>query len=66
VGDGVTRFVRSQENGLADALVQVDELDRVTCRRVACEGFSTERMAADHVRLYDEIVDMGRPKLRVA
>jgi glycosyltransferase involved in cell wall biosynthesis len=65
IEDGVTGFVRSTEAELARALPEVGSLDRATCRRVAVERFSTARMVADHVALYERFAD-GRHPLRVA
>jgi glycosyltransferase involved in cell wall biosynthesis len=54
ISDGVTGYVRHDEAGLVDALRQVGGLDRARCRKEAAARFSTERMVADHVRLYEE------------
>jgi glycosyltransferase involved in cell wall biosynthesis len=55
VDDGVTGFVRGDESDLADAVLKVDDLSRHACRAAAVTRFSVERMAADHVRLFEEI-----------
>jgi glycosyltransferase involved in cell wall biosynthesis len=55
IDDGVTGFVRETEEELADCLHHVDRLDRAACRRAAAERFSTERMVADHVALYERL-----------
>ena len=43
IDDGVTGFVRDSEDELAQALGQVQELDRNTCRKVASDRFSSSR-----------------------
>jgi glycosyltransferase involved in cell wall biosynthesis len=65
VDDGVTGFVRSSPDELAEALHQVPTLDRSRCRTTAAERFSTERMVADHLALYEQIL-AGRHPRRVA
>ncbi|WGL50354.1 glycosyltransferase family 4 protein [Nocardioides sp. BP30] len=59
VEDGVTGHLRRGIPGLAAALLDAPELDRSTCRAVAARWFSSERMVADHVRLYEEL--LSRP-----
>jgi glycosyltransferase involved in cell wall biosynthesis len=56
VDDGVTGYLRDDIDGLAASLVQADGLDRAACRRAALTRFSTERMVADHVDLYADLV----------
>jgi glycosyltransferase involved in cell wall biosynthesis len=62
VDDGLTGFVREEEADLAEVVLDVGTLDRRLCRDVAAERFSTERMAADHVRLYQSL--LAGPGLR--
>jgi glycosyltransferase involved in cell wall biosynthesis len=59
VDDGVTGFIRTGQDGLASALHRVAALDRKACRRAAEERFSTERMVAEHLRLYQEVSARG-------
>lgn len=61
VDDGVTGFVRNTEAELAEALLEVDALERRLCRDVTTERFSTQRMAADHIQLYRRLVAGNRP-----
>jgi glycosyltransferase involved in cell wall biosynthesis len=56
VRDGVVGFVRSDRDGLVEALAQVHEIDRVACRTRVEERFSVERMVADHVDVYEQAV----------
>jgi len=59
VDDGVTGFVRSGEDSLADAVLAAAYLDREACRRAVAGRFSAERMVADHVALYRSHVRGG-------
>jgi glycosyltransferase involved in cell wall biosynthesis len=56
VDHGRTGFLCRDEAEMADAVLKLDELDRVACR-AAVEGyFSTERMVNEHVELYQELL----------
>jgi glycosyltransferase involved in cell wall biosynthesis len=56
VDDGRTGFLCHDENDMAEALGHVERIDRRTCR-AAVEGyFSTERMVAEHLALFEEII----------
>jgi glycosyltransferase involved in cell wall biosynthesis len=59
--DGVTGFVRSSEEELAEAVRRAPALDRRACRADAATRFSTERMVADHVALYQAVVGNRQP-----
>lgn len=61
VDDGCTGFLRNDERQLAEALLHADELDRRLCRAAVEERFSAERMAAQHVDLYTDILSGHRP-----
>jgi glycosyltransferase involved in cell wall biosynthesis len=52
VADAVTGFVRADEAGLVDALGRIGEIERTACRRRVEESFSSERMVAKHVAVY--------------
>jgi len=60
ITDGVTGFVRATEREMVDAVLRVGELDRSRCRKDCAERFSTERMVADHVALYERVAAHGR------
>jgi glycosyltransferase involved in cell wall biosynthesis len=60
VNDGVTGFVRSSDAGLAEAMRQVEGLDRTRCRKDAVTRFSSERMAGEHLALYREVASRHR------
>jgi len=59
ITDGVTGFVRATESEMADTVLRVAELDRSRCRKEAAERFSTERMVADHIALYEQVSALG-------
>jgi glycosyltransferase involved in cell wall biosynthesis len=60
VAHGRTGFVCADEAEMADGLVQATSLDRAACRASVEGYFSAERMVADHVALYEAILD-GAP-----
>jgi glycosyltransferase involved in cell wall biosynthesis len=64
IDDGVTGFVRDSEDELAQALGQVQDLDRKMCRKVASDRFSSSGMVARHVELYRSIVGSEDPARR--
>ena len=56
VDDGRTGFLCHDETDMAQAIERVDTIDRSTCR-AAVEGyFSTERMVAEHLALFEELL----------
>jgi glycosyltransferase involved in cell wall biosynthesis len=65
VDDGVTGFLRSGCLPLAAALLEASQLDRTACRAVAAHRFSTERMVAEHVRLYEKLLLGPTPRYRM-
>ncbi len=56
VDDGVTGFLRDDTGGLVAAIEDAAGLDRSAARRAAVTRFSTGRMVAEHVALYEEIL----------
>ena len=56
VDDGKTGYLCDDETSMADALARVDTLSRADCRASVEGYFSTERMVADHLELYRELV----------
>jgi glycosyltransferase involved in cell wall biosynthesis len=61
VDDGVTGFLGSDVASLAAAVGRVGDLDRARCRAVVETRFSTDRMVADHVALYADLVAAVTP-----
>jgi glycosyltransferase involved in cell wall biosynthesis len=64
VEDGVTGLLRTTVVGLADALRQAATLDRATCRATALRRFSSDRMVAEHLRIYEELLSPFMPRYR--
>ncbi len=56
VDHGVTGFLCDQRDEMADAIAQVDSLDRRACRAAVEERFSTDRMVADHLDLFESLL----------
>src|SRR4051812_3373762 len=57
IADGDTGYLRSDHEGLVDALLEAGRLDRDRCRSVAEQRFDTAHMVEDHVRLYRRLID---------
>ncbi|MBA3653750.1 MAG: glycosyltransferase family 4 protein [Actinobacteria bacterium] len=56
VEHGRTGFLVDSEEDMAAAIARIDEIDRSECR-AAVEGyFSTDRMVAEHVALFEDIL----------
>jgi glycosyltransferase involved in cell wall biosynthesis len=60
VDDGVTGYLRDDIGTLATCLKQAGSLDRERCRHEALSRFSAQRMAAEHLDLYREILSAGQ------
>lgn len=56
VDHGRSGFLCDDEADMAIWLTRVDEIDRSVCRSTAVARFSTQRLVADHLRLYPELV----------
>jgi glycosyltransferase involved in cell wall biosynthesis len=56
VQHGVTGFLCADETEMVRRLQDVDRLARAACRRSVSVSFSTERMVADHLRLYASVL----------
>ena len=75
IDHGVTGFLCNDEAEMARALSRVGDLRRPDCRSAAALRFSTERMVADHRRLYRalasgrlqaNVIDLAVPRGRRA
>jgi glycosyltransferase involved in cell wall biosynthesis len=64
VDDGVTGYLRTDCGQLAKALLEATLLDRATCRAEAGRRFSSERMVAEHVQLYESLLAGPVPSYR--
>lgn len=56
VHDGVTGFIRSTQHELASAVLASESLNRGACRAAVAGHFSAQRMVAEHVTLYQQIL----------
>lgn len=61
VEDGVTGFLVSDEQGMAQAIRAVERIDPLRCRRAAVERFSAEAMTGRYIKLYSAIVAGALP-----
>ncbi|MEW6155192.1 MAG: glycosyltransferase family 4 protein [Actinomycetota bacterium] len=52
IGDGVTGWLRRDDDQLARAVLTAASLDRTACRAAAQTRFSMERMVTDHTSIY--------------
>ena len=56
VADGVTGFLCDDDDEMVERVCSIGELDRRLCRESAVTRFSSRRMVADHVLLYEDVV----------
>lgn len=56
VEHGRNGFLCRDEADMIDWLTRLDDLDRSECRSTAVARFSTQRLVADHLRLYPEVI----------
>lgn len=56
VDDGTNGFLCADEDAMVEALGHVDRIDRAACRADVERRFSTDRMVADHVDLFDALL----------
>jgi glycosyltransferase involved in cell wall biosynthesis len=59
--DGVTGFMRENEDELVAAVGLLAQVSRQGCRAYVKERFDTMRMARDYVRLYDSLTRNAQP-----
>ena len=57
---GVTGYLADGDEQLVQALANVGNLDRGACRRAVEQRFSAERMVAEHLAVYEEVIDARR------
>lgn len=58
--DGRTGFIVDTLDEMAEAVEKAGEIDPMVCRRVAEERFSTQRMVADYLKTYNDILENRR------
>ncbi|MDQ4133327.1 MAG: glycosyltransferase family 4 protein [Actinomycetota bacterium] len=56
IEDGRTGFLCQDDDEMVEAIARVDTLDRRDCRKAVEGYFSVERMAAEHLELFEEIL----------
>jgi len=56
IEDGVTGFLVNDVRGAVKAVEHIAAIDRVTCRRRFEERFTSKRMAADYLKIYERIL----------
>lgn len=56
IEEGVTGFIVDSEEEMADAVERVAEISPQVCREEARTRFSSERMVADYLKLYRDLV----------
>jgi glycosyltransferase involved in cell wall biosynthesis len=59
IDHGRNGFLCADEADMADVLTRIDEIDRSVCRSTAVARFSTQRLVADHLRFYPEVIAGG-------
>jgi glycosyltransferase involved in cell wall biosynthesis len=62
VDDGVTGYLRDDIDALAASLAQAGSLDRERCRQEALSRFSADRMVAEHLDLYTQLISTMPPR----
>ena len=53
---GVTGFLCGNRRGMVDAVGRLDQIDRGKCRAAVEQRFSTSRMVAEHLELFESLV----------
>ncbi len=56
VDHGLTGYLCEDESAMAEAIGHLDDIDRRACRRAVEGYFSTNRMVAEHLDLFDSLV----------
>ena len=56
ITDGLTGFLRTDRAALADAVREIDRIDRTTCRIEVTRRFSTQQMVGRHVDAYRQLL----------
>jgi glycosyltransferase involved in cell wall biosynthesis len=64
ITDGVTGYVVETVEQATQALKGLDAFDRTRCRSMFEERFSARRMAQDYLKIYERLIDAGRPDAR--
>jgi len=62
---GKTGFLVNSADEMADAIGLVHHVDPATCRRIAIERFSADRMVREYLGLYEQLIAHDDPTLNV-
>ncbi len=63
VRHGLTGYVVEDVEELCAAILNIEKIDRATCRSYALERFSAKRMADEYVHLYEQLIKRARRPL---
>lgn len=67
IDEGVTGLLCDDHDQITEALSRVANIDRTRCRASAAERFSSARMVAEHLELFESLIGHpSRPPLRLA
>lgn len=66
IDHGSTGFIVDDESSMVAALREVGGLSRTACRTAVAARFSAERMVADHVTLYQRLIQQPKPRNRTS
>jgi len=66
IEDGVTGYLRRDQEGLAKALLHAADLDRAQCRAAACQRFDSDAMVRNHLQLYADLLCSEPPSMQEA
>ncbi|MCL4448489.1 MAG: glycosyltransferase family 4 protein [Actinobacteria bacterium] len=58
IENGVTGFLCADETDMSERLKKIGILDRTKCREVTENYFSVERMTAEHIELFKELISL--------
>lgn len=61
--DGVTGFIVKDVEGAVQGVRRLERIERMACRRVFEERFTSSRMASDYEAIYKRLVSAGAKKL---
>src|SRR5439155_14835847 len=59
IEEGVTGLIRSDEDGLVNAIGRLDEIERRRCREECERRFSTAAMTDGYERVYERLLEAG-------
>jgi glycosyltransferase involved in cell wall biosynthesis len=62
IDSGVTGFMVDNIDEAANALGQIRHIDRKRCREAFEQRFSSTRMAADYINIYDRLIKRNTPR----